>query len=262
MPLFYEQRGAIAVLTMSRPEQRNAWGDDYHQTLRELLPELEINRDIRCVVLTGDDQGGAFCAGANLKDDDTHTLTGIGDFLANLTVSRRTAPFTLLSGLPKPVIAAVNGYAVGIGAIMTFCCDLIVASERAEWRLPQVSLGILPADAGSTRLARFVGKGLAMRAALGFPINSDEAFRSGLAQWRVPHEQLMQKAMEVAEHVAGLPPLAVLMAKESINAGQEIPLPWSQLADQYRFAALSLTEDKQEGHKAWKERHKPKFKGS
>ena len=170
-------------------------------------------------------------------------------------------PFTLLAGLPKPVIAAVNGYAVGIGAIMSFCCDLIVASERAEWRLPQVALGILPADAGSTRLARFVGKGHAMRAALGFPIKADEAFRCGLAQWLVPHDELMKKTMEIAEQIAALPPLAVLMAKESINAGQEIPLPWTQLADQYRFAALSLTEDKKEGHTAWRERRKPRFKG-
>ena len=261
MPLNHEQIGSVMVLTMSRPEQRNAWGDDYHETFKQLIPEIEGNKDIRCVVLTGDESGGAFCAGANMKEADTHTLESIGDFLSNLAVSRRTAPFTLLSNLPKPVIAAVNGYAVGIGAILTFCCDLIVASERAEWRLPQVALGILPADAGSTRLARFVGKGMAMRAALGFPILAQEAVRGGLAQWLVPHEELLSKAMEVAEHIAKLPPIAVLMAKESINAGQEIPLPWAQLADQYRFAALSLTEDKKEGHTAWRERRKPIFKG-
>ena len=261
MPLLHEQRGPIAILTLSRPGSRNAWGMDYHEALREKIPELENDTKTRCVILTGDEGGGAFCAGADLKADKTHTLSGIGEFIGTLTTSRRVAPFTLLSGFPKPIIAAVNGYAVGIGAIVTFCCDLIVASDHAEWRLPQVALGILPADAGTIRLARFVGKGLAMRTAMGFPLSAQEAFQGGLAQWLVPHADLMSKALEVAEHIAALPPLAAMMAKESVTSGMEVPLPWAQLADQYRFAALSLTEDKQEGHRAWRERRKPNFKG-
>ena len=261
MPLIHEQRGAVAVLTLSRPDKRNAWGTDYHEALKTLMPRLEQDRETRCVVLTGDEAGGAFCAGADMKNEATHTLEGIGEFVGGLRASRRVAAFTLLSDFPKPIVAAVNGYAVGIGAIITFCCDLIVASDKAEWRLPQVALGLLPADAGAVRLARSVGKGLAMRTALGYPLKADEAHRSGLAQWLVPHEQTLAKAMEVAEHIATLPPLAVLMTKESIIAGMEIPLPWAQLGDQYRFAALAMTEDKAEGHAAWRERRKPRFKG-
>ena len=101
------------------------------------------------------------------------------------------------------MIAAVNGYAIGIGCIITFCCDLIVASERAEWRLPQVALGILPNYGGATRLARIVGKGSAMRVAMGFPLKADEAHRIGLAQWLVPHAELMAQAPAVADHIAG-----------------------------------------------------------
>ena len=148
-------------------------------------------------------------------------------------------------------------YAIGIGCILTYCCDLIVASERAEWRLPQVALGILPAQGGTTRVARWIGKGLA----LGFPLKADEAHRIGLAQWLVPHAQLMAKTMEVAEHIASLPPLAARLAKESVNSGFEIPLSELANADLYRFMALEQTEDKSEGHRAWRERRKPQFKG-
>ena len=120
-----------------------------------------------------------------------------------------------MSDFPKPVIAAVNGYAIGIGCIITFCCDLIVASERAEWRLPQVALGILPNYGGATRLARIIGKGSAMRVAMGFPLKADEAHRIGLAQWLVPHARLMEQAHAVADHIAGLPPLPCAWSRNS-----------------------------------------------
>jgi len=261
MPLLCEKRGPVAILTLSRPGKRNAWGSDYHQGLKELLPELERDTAVLCIILTGDEQGSAFCAGADMKDSETHNVDGMGEFLRALPITRRESPFALLSGFSKPIIAAVNGYAVGIGAIITFCCDLIVASERAEWRLPQASLGIIPADAGAVRLSRFVGKGLAMRMAMGFPLKAGEAHQAGLAQWLVPHGEVLAKAMEVANHIASLPPLAVLMTKESLTQGIEIPLPWAALTDRYRFGALAMTEDKREGHEAWREGRKPRFKG-
>ena len=159
-------------------------------------------------------------------------------------------------------MGAVNGFAVGVGCIVTFCCDLLVASEKAEWRLPQVALGILPAYGGSTRLARWVGRGHAMRLALGFPLPADEAYRIGLAQWVVPHAKLMDKALEVAAHLAGLPPLAAQLTKESLLRGLDIPnLSDASLVDLYRFSALELTEDKAEGHQAWREKRKPVFRG-
>ena len=261
MPLLCEIRGAVAILTLSRPEARNAWCEDFQTGLPQRLQELEDNPQIRCVILTGDEKGAAFSAGADLKNPRTHTMDSVAAFIEDLPNRRRAHPIPMLTDFAKPVVAAVNGYAVGIGCIVTYCCDLIVASERAEWRLPQSSLGIIPAQGGAVRLARWVGKGLAMRASLGFPLKAEEAYRIGLAQWLVPHEALMARAMEVAEHIASLPPLAARLVKESLNRGMDVPLADAVLGDLYRFATLELTEDKREAHQAWRERRKPKFKG-
>src|SRR5438477_12400626 len=119
-------------------------------------------------------------------------MASAAEFLKGLP-QRRARAFAILGNFPKPLVGAVNGFAVGIGCIVTFCCDLLVASERAEWRLPQVALGILPAYGGAARLARWVGRGHAMRLAMGFPLQADEAYRIGLAQWLVPHDALMEK---------------------------------------------------------------------
>jgi enoyl-CoA hydratase/carnithine racemase len=261
MPLLCEIRGAVAILTLSRPEARNAWCEDFQTGLPQRLQELEDNPQIRCVILTGDEKGAAFSAGADLKNPRTHSMDSVADFIEALPARRRAHPIPMLTDFAKPIIAAVNGYAVGIGCIVTYCCDMIVASERAEWRLPQSGLGIIPAQGGAVRLARWVGKGLAMRAAFGFPLKAEEAYRTGLAQWLVPHDQLMAKALEVAEHIVSLPPLAARLVKESLNRGMEVPLADAVIGDLYRFATLELTEDKQEAHQAWRERRKPRFKG-
>src|SRR5204862_2541728 len=179
---------------------------------------MEDDDDVRCAVLTGDEQGGAFSAGANLKDPKTHTMASAADFVKSLP-KRRERAFEVLGNFPKPLVGAVNGYAVGIGCIVTFCCDLLVASDRAEWRLPQVALGLLPAYGGRARVARWVGRGKAMRLAMGFPLEADEAHRIGLAQWVVPHAKLMEKALEVAAPVAALPPVATRLTKESLLRG-------------------------------------------
>lgn len=262
MPVIYTKANGVGTVTLSRPEARNAWGDDLTDGLRHYFTEMEEDDDIRCAVLTGDEAGGAFSAGANLKDSKTHTISCAADFIKGIPNYRRRMPFDVLSDFPKPVIASVNGYAIGIGCIITFCCDLVVASEKAEWRLPQVALGILPAYGGSSRLARWIGKGLAMRMALGFPLKGDEAYRIGLAQWLAPHDRLAATTAEVATHIASLPPLATRMVKESIASGMNIPNAGdAALADLYRFMALELTEDKAEGHDAWREKRTPLFKG-
>jgi enoyl-CoA hydratase/carnithine racemase len=261
MPVLYDRQGHVVTLTLSRPAERNAWGPDFVEGLSEHLNEIEDDDDVRCVVLTGDRAGKAFCAGAYLKDPKTHSVASAADFLRSVP-KRRSFAFDLLTRFPKPLIASVNGYAVGIGCLVTFCADLIVASDKAEWRLPQVALGILPAYGGGPRTARWIGKGLAMRLALGFPLEAEEAYRIGLAQWLVNDDALEAKTMEVAEHIAGLPPLAAQMAKESMNRGLDIPnLEDAALADLYRFMALELTEDKEEAHAAWRERRPPTVRG-
>src|SRR6267143_1003820 len=235
MPVSYDKQDHIGIITLSRPEARNAWGDDFNEGIARYFTAMEDDDDIRCVVLTGDEKGGAFSAGANLKNPRTHTLSSTVDFIKSLP-KRKDRPFEVLSSFSKPLIGAVNGYAVGIGCIITFCCDLLVASERAEWRLPQVALGI--------------------------PLKADEAYRIGLAQWLVPHEALMDMALEVAAHIASLPPLATRMTKESLLRGLDIPnLSDASLMDLYRFMALEQTEDKDEGHSAWREKRQPVFRG-
>jgi enoyl-CoA hydratase/carnithine racemase len=261
MPLLCEKRGHVAILTLSRPEARNAWCQEYNEGFVEILPKLEADKDIRCVVLTGDPAGNAFSAGADLKNPRTHTHDSIADFLEELPSRRRSSAIALVTDFAKPMIAAVNGYAIGIGCIVSYCCDMIVASDAAEWRLPQAGLGIMPAQGGSIRLARWVGRGNAMRAAYGFPIKAEEAYRIGLAQWLVPAADLMDQAMAVADHIASLPPLATQVTKESLRSGLEQPLPEAVLGDLYRFAMLELTEDKAESHQAWRERRRPSFKG-
>jgi len=261
MPVTYEKRDHIGIVTLSRPGARNAWGPDFNEGLARHFAAMEDDDDIRCIVLTGDESGGAFSAGANLKDPKTHTQDSAAAFIKSIP-KRRERAFETLGNFPKPIVAAVNGYAVGIGCIVTFCCDLIVASDRAEWRLPQVALGILPAYGGAVRLARRVGQGQAMRLALGIPLSADEAYRIGLAQWLVPHAKTMDKALEIAAHVASLPPLAARLTKESLLRGLDIPnLADASLVDLYRFATLELTEDKAEGHKAWREKRTPTFRG-
>lgn len=261
MPVLYDKQGHVGIVTLSRPEARNAWGPDFTEGIARHFAAMEDDDEVRCAILTGDDEGGAFSAGANLKDPQTHTLNSAADFIKSLP-RQKDRQFEVLSRFPKPLVGAVNGYAIGVGCIITFCCDLLVASALAEWRLPQVALGILPAYGGAPRLARWVGKGEAMKLALGFPLTADEAHRIGLAQWVVPHEQLMERAMEVAGHIASLPPLATRLAKESLLRGMDIPnLSDAAHVDLYRFMALELTEDKTEGHAAWRERRPPEFHG-
>src|SRR5436309_9325548 len=261
MPVQYEKRGPIGIVTLSRPGARNAWGADFNEGIARHFAAMEDDDEIRCAVLTGDEAGGAFSAGANLKDPKTHAMASAAEFIKGIP-KRRDRAFEILGNFPKPLVGAVNGFAVGIGCILPFCCDLLVASERAEWRLPQLALGILPAYGGAARLARWVGRGHAMRLTLGFPLDAEEAQRIGLAQWLVPHARLMDKTLEVAGHLASLPPLAARLGKESLLRGLDVPnLADASLVDLYRFATLELTEDKAEGHAAWREKRKPTFQG-
>jgi enoyl-CoA hydratase/carnithine racemase len=147
MPLLYEKHDHVGILTLSRPEARNAWHQEFATGLQEQLPELEEDRDIRCVILTGDDTGGAFSAGADLKNPRTHTQNSIADFIEGLPHRRRSSPIVQVADFAKPVVAAVNGYAIGIGCILTLCCDLM-SSRRIRPRV------IEPGANGANRNSR------------------------------------------------------------------------------------------------------------
>jgi enoyl-CoA hydratase/carnithine racemase len=262
MPVLYERRGHVGWMILSRPQARNCWGEDFNDEIARRCEEMAADREIRVAVLTGDEAGGAFSAGADLKDPRTHKEASMAEFIEGLPHRHRTAG-QVLREFPKPVIAAVNGYAVGIGCIVTYCCDLIVASDRAEWRLPQVALGILPNHGGIVRLAQWIGKGQAMKVAMGWPLKAEEAFRLGLAQWLVPHAELDAQATAIAERLAELPPLASRLAKESLSRGLDMPnVADAAYIDLYRFMALSLTEDAKESHNAWRERRRPQIRGA
>src|SRR3989442_7356856 len=166
MPGQSEKGARIGTVPLTRRGARTAGAADLNEGIARHFAAMEDDDEIRCAVLTGDEAGGAFSAGANLKDPQTHTMESAGDFIKSIA-RRKERAFEVLGNFPKPLIGAINGYAVGIGCIVTFCCDLLIASERAEWRLSQVSLGILPAYGGGVRLARWVGKGHAMRLILG-----------------------------------------------------------------------------------------------
>ena len=176
---------------------------------------MEDDDEIRCAILTGDEAGGAFSAGANLKDPRTHTQDSAAAFIKSIA-KRRGRAFEVLGEFPKPIIGAVNGYAVGIGCIVTFCCDLLVASETRGVAAP-AGWARHPARLRRWCPAGAVGRQRqAMRLILGYPLGAEEAHRIGLAQWVVPHGKLMDKALEVARHIAALPPLAARLAKESL----------------------------------------------
>ncbi len=260
--LLYDKKDGIATVTLSRPEARNAWSAVMNQELLDVFPKMEADPEVLAVILTGNQAGKAFSAGADIADAKTHTTPSIGEALARIT-PRGQDIFNMVADFPKPIICAINGYSLGIGFLITLCCDILIASDNAEVGLPQVGIGILPAYGGAVRLARFVGKGNAMRIVLTSErIKAQEAKSIGLVSEVVPLSELMPAAIKIAKRIASLPPLSVRLAKESLNMGLDVAsIKEASQADIYRFLALSMTEDRHEGHSAWREKRQPVFKG-
>jgi enoyl-CoA hydratase/carnithine racemase len=259
--LIYEKHDRIATVTINRPEKRNAWSTRLSEEIIEVFSTMEDDPEVLVTIFTGKgDQ--AFSAGADLGNPRTHTVTSVGEHLA--TTSPRGFPvFNAVADYPKPVVAAINGYAIGIGCLIALCCDILLASENAEFGLPQVPLGIIPAYGGAVRLARYVGRGKAMEMVLlGERITAAEAYRVGLVNKVVPLPELLPLASDYAKRLAALPPLAVRMAKESLNKGLDIAsLKEAAHTDIYRFMLLGQTEDSREAHRAWREKRRPVFQG-
>ena len=245
-----ERRGAVALISLNRPERLNAWSKDLGAALVQRLREADEDDDVRAVVLTGN--GRAFSAGADLKNPATHAVESPEQHLAQL---RGNPAFDAIEAYRKPIIAAVNGYAVGIGCLVPLCCDFIVASEQAMFCLPQVSLGILPAYGGTLRLARFVGRGNALNIALtGRKVGAEEALRMGMVVSVHAPDALIPDAIATMEGIAKMPVAAVRLARESLRLGYEGGLAATAHADLYRFMALSQTKDRADRHEAWRKR--------
>lgn len=254
--LIYEKKDNIGVLTVNRPDKLNALSNELTEELQHLLDEIEKDVDLRVVVITGAGDK-AFVAGADINELVER------DALKGRDVSRfRQALFARIENLPVPVIAAVNGYALGGGLELALACNIRIASEKAQFGAPEVKLGIIPGDGGTQRLPRLVGLGRAMELILtGEFIDAQEAHRIGLVNRVVSPDELMESVMTLAKKIASRPPLAVKYAKEAVNRSQEGDTASGYALESYLHALACTTEDKKEGVTAFLEKRKGQFKG-
>jgi enoyl-CoA hydratase/carnithine racemase len=249
--------GAVGTLRFNRPERLNAWGSDISKGLLDGLQAMEQDTNVKVVLLTG--EGRAFSAGANLRDPLTHSTPSVEEYLRDISVQSGSSVanvFESVLGFTKPLVAVVNGYSVGIGFLTTLCCDVIIAGESAEFWLPQASIGILPAYAGTARLAQWIGKGRAMEIALtGRRVTAHEARDIGLVSQVVADADLATTARAFADSLAEKPALGVKLTKESLNFALEVgSLRQAGVSDLYRFMALTLTDDASNAHEEWRSR--------
>jgi enoyl-CoA hydratase/carnithine racemase len=249
-----DDHGAVSVLTMNRPERLNAFNPQLAAAITGRLDELAADSDIRVVILTGSGSR-AFCAGADLKDRRTHSVSSVEAHVTALTNRSAADFFVRLLNFSKPIICAVNGYAIGVGFQMQLCCDVILASTTAQFRLPQVALGIMPAYGGAPRLAQWVGRGKAAEIALsGRFVGALEAERIGLVASVHEPGELLTAALALATGMAKASPLSLAMTKESLRGALEDgPLRAASAADNYRFMALAMTGESTSRHQAWRE---------
>lgn len=254
--LVYEKKGSIGILTINRPEKLNALSNVLISELSALLADIEKDDELGVLILTGAGDK-AFVAGADIGE-----LVERDARLGRKVSRERQDVFFRIENLPVPTIAAVNGYALGGGLELALACSIRFCSEKAQFGAPEVKLGIIPGDGGTQRLPRLIGKGRAMEMILtGDFIGAEEAFRIGLVNRVVPHENLLEKTMELAEKIASRPPLAVKYAKEAVNRSIEGGSESGYALESFLHALTCTTEDKKEGVAAFLEKRKGQFKG-
>ena len=254
--LVFEKKDNIGVLTVNRPEKLNALSNELIEELETFLDDVEDDVELRVLVITGAGEK-AFVAGADIQE-----LVDRDALMGRKVSRKRQTVFSRIENLTIPVIAAVNGYALGGGLELALACSIRICSDKAQFGAPEVKLGIIPGDGGTQRLPRLVGLGRAMEMVLtGDFIDAQEAYRIGLANQVVPHEELMDKAMELAQKIAKRPPLAVRYAKEAVNRSQEGDAVSGYALESYLHALTCTTEDKKEGVQAFLEKRKGTFKG-
>ena len=252
-PILTQKDGGVAVLTLNRPEALNALNHPLMDRLEAALKSFAKDDSVRCLILTGGPK--VFAAGADIKEMENAAAK---DMEADPHLSR----WDMLGKFPKPVIAAVAGYALGGGCELALACDLIIASETAVFGQPEILIGVIPGAGGTVRLAERLGKARAMELILtGRRVNAKEALALGLVNRVVPPEGLLEEAMALAQNVASMPPLAARAAKASLlhalNAGQDDALAFERRL----FYDLFDTQDQKEGMKAFVEKRKPRWTG-
>jgi len=243
----------IATLTLNRPKVLNALSPDLILELTTALSELDADGNVRAVVLTGGPK--VFAAGADIGD-----MADRGP--VDQLLRDQTGRWAPLAGFSKPLIAAVNGYALGGGCEVALMCDLIVAGETARFGQPEINLGIIPGAGGTQRWPRTAGKHVAMEVMLtGAPLTAQRAYELGLVNKVVPAEMTVEVARRFALQVAEKPPLAARMAKEAVLKAFESPLSDGLASERKSFYILFATEDQKEGMHAFLEKRKGAFKG-
>lgn len=244
---------AIAVVRLNRPEVRNALNLAIRQELAEVFRGFVDDRELRCVVLTGNEQ--AFAAGADIAD--------MSRIDAIEMYHRHTERLWAAVGdCPVPVVAAVNGFALGGGLELAMHADIIVAGRKAKLGQPEVNVGIMPGAGGTQRLTRAVGKFRSMLMCLtGEIVTGQEAFEMGLVSKVVDDEKVLDEALAVAEKIAAMPPIAVAQIKEVIVLGADAPLSAALAMERKAVQILFASRDKVEGMAAFLEKRRPVYEG-
>lgn len=242
-----------ATVRVNRPEARNALNISTRKALARVFTELGDDDDIRAIVLTGSDE--VFVAGADIRD---MVETGPIEMMKR----RSERWWAAVAAVPQPVIAAVNGFALGGGLELAMCCDIIIAGRSAKLGQPEVRVGIIPGAGGTQRLTRAIGKFQANRLVLtGEMIDATEAFQMGLVSQVVDDAETYETSLKMAQRIARLPPLSVQSAKEAVNLSQDMPLQAGLAMERKSLQLLFASEDKTEGMSAFLEKRKPDFKG-
>ena len=254
--LFYEKRNGIAYVTINRPDKLNALNRKVMQELQECFQDIEKDNEVRAVILTGAGER-AFVGGADINELAVQTPVE-----GKETSVRGQEILDFIEHLGKPVIAAINGFALGGGCELAMACTLRIASENARLGQPEVKLGLIPGYAGTQRLPRLVGKGRALEMLLsGDPISASEAYRMGLVNQVVPAQDLIATAEKLAQRIMANAPLAVKFALEAVNHGLEMPEAEGQFLEATLFGLCCTTADMKEGTRAFLEKRPAKFTG-
>lgn len=251
--LIERRRDNVALVRINRPEVKNALNMRVREQLADHFTQLGGDDDVRCIVLTGNDE--AFAAGADIGELAEATPT-------EMMLRKTHLYWRAIASCPRPVIAAVNGYALGGGCELAMHADIIVAGESASFGQPEVRVGIMPGAGGIQRLTRAIGKFKAMKMVLtGKPVTAAEAEAMGLVSEVVPDGEVLERALKLAEQIAAMPPLAVMQIKEVLLAGQDASLETSLLLERKAFHLLFDSRDQKEGMKAFAEKRRPRFEG-
>jgi enoyl-CoA hydratase len=252
--LLVEREAGVAILTVQRPQRLNALDARTLDELRQAVLDFQHDHSIRCIILTGAGDK-AFVAGADINE-----LARDAPEAARSRALAGQHVFDLIEHLGKPVIAAVNGFALGGGCELAMACTIRIASETAKFGQPEINLGLIPGFAGTQRLARLVGKAKAMELVLtGTPITAQDALTIGLVNRVVPPADLLRDARALAAELSAKPVVAMRYAMEAIHQGLEMPFAEGCRLEAALFGLTAATNDMREGTRAFLEKRKPEF---